>query len=82
MPNEDEHKLIHDLFAKSIDSQDIKFNSQALPSNAKWMSDTIVLSSKLLQPDTRNPIEVVFGGVYLRDSLELGFAAASQFRYI
>lgn len=82
MPTEDEHKIIHDLFSDSIDSQNIKFNSQTLPSNARWMSDTIVLSSQLLQPDTRNPIEVVFGGVYLRDALELSFAAASRFRYI
>lgn len=81
-PNIDEHNLIYDLFAKTIDAKNIKFNSQILPSNAIWMADTIISSGKLLEPETRNPIDVVFGGVYLRDSLELSFAVASKVRYI
>lgn len=45
------------------------------------MADTLISSGKLLEPETRNPIDVVFGGVYLRDSVELSFAVASQIRY-
>lgn len=81
LPNTEENQLIYDIFMKTVDPTNIKFAAQTLPSTAIWMKDTELLSSVLLQPDSRNPIEVVFGGFYLRKALELSFATASRYRY-
>lgn len=82
LPNTEENQLIYEIFMKTANPANITFSAQKLPSSAVWLKDTEMTSGILLEPETRNPIEYVFGGVYMRNALELSFATASQFRCV
>lgn len=76
-PNSEEQHLIHKVFVKSSDLQDITLNRRVLPADGGvWMNDTKMQNSLISQPEDRNLHNKIFGGFLMRNSLELAYITA------
>lgn len=75
-PNEDERKIIHEMFLETLDDKTISFHSRILPSNSVWMEDTKLKSLEICHPQERNIFNKIFGGFLMRKAFELAWATA------
>ncbi|XP_078265483.1 acyl-coenzyme A thioesterase 9, mitochondrial-like [Rhinoraja longicauda] len=75
-PNEDERKLIHNMFLETLDNKTISFRSRILPINSVWMEDTKLKSLDICHPQERNIFNKIFGGFLMRKAFELAWATA------
>lgn len=78
-PNDYEQKLVHDIFIKTIDVNEIAFGKRVLPKNSVWMADTKFSTTIFPYPEDRNAHNKVFGGFLMRHALELSWATAQMF---
>ncbi|KAG4075120.1 hypothetical protein HA402_004159 [Bradysia odoriphaga] len=78
-PNDNEQKLIHDMFVSTIDMKNVTFNKRILPTGAVWMEDATISNIIFSHPEDRNAHNTVFGGYLMRNALELSWALAYQF---
>ncbi|XP_048458508.1 acyl-coenzyme A thioesterase 9, mitochondrial [Rhincodon typus] len=49
-PNEEERKIIHDMFLGTLDMRTISFHSRILPENSVWMDQTKLKSLEICHP--------------------------------
>ncbi|CAH1397510.1 unnamed protein product [Nezara viridula] len=75
-PSDEEQKLIHENFVKSVDMQDPTINKRILPSGHVWMEDTRLNTSIFPHPENRNHHNTVFGGYLMRLAMELAWMTA------
>lgn len=74
-PTEEEAKLIHDMWIETRDKP-------ALPAHTKKMTDTVIHSTQVMQPQYRNRHSyMIFGGYLLRTTFELAYACAAAFTH-
>lgn len=50
-PNMEEQKLVHDIFMKSVDTNDIGLNRRVLPGGCMWMEDSSLTSCFFPHPE-------------------------------
>ncbi|XP_067848594.1 acyl-coenzyme A thioesterase 9, mitochondrial-like isoform X2 [Heptranchias perlo] len=75
-PNEDERKIIHEMFLETLDIQTVSFHSRILPKNSVWMANTTLKSLEICHPEERNIYNKIFGGFLMRKAFELAWASA------
>ncbi|KAJ6645243.1 Acyl-coenzyme A thioesterase 9, mitochondrial [Pseudolycoriella hygida] len=78
-PNDEEQKMIHEMFVKTIDMKNLTFNQRILPKGAVWMEDGTMSNIIFSHPEDRNAHNTVFGGFLMRHALELSWTLAYQF---
>ncbi|XP_069745681.1 acyl-coenzyme A thioesterase 9, mitochondrial-like isoform X2 [Narcine bancroftii] len=49
-PNEDERKIVHEMFLETLDAKTVSFRSRILPKNSVWMEDTKLKSLEICHP--------------------------------
>lgn len=52
-PNDNEQKLIHDMFVSTIDMKNLTFNKRILPTGAVWMEDATLSNIIFSHPEDR-----------------------------
>ncbi|XP_078415719.1 acyl-coenzyme A thioesterase 9, mitochondrial-like isoform X1 [Cetorhinus maximus] len=75
-PNEEERKIIHNMFLETLDMQTVSFRSRVLPENSVWMEGTKLKSLEICHPQERNIYNKIFGGFLMRKAFELAWANA------
>ncbi|XP_062907265.1 acyl-coenzyme A thioesterase 9, mitochondrial-like isoform X1 [Mobula hypostoma] len=75
-PNEDEQKIIHEMFLETLDVRTVSFHSRVLPKNSVWMGDSKLKSLEICHPQERNIFNKIFGGFLMRKAFELAWANA------
>lgn len=70
IPDDDEQKIIHDLYLQSMDNS---LRSRSLPSGCVWMSEAKLSNVIFSHPEQRNMHNKVFGGFIMRQALELSW---------
>uniref|UniRef100_UPI00398F4249 acyl-coenzyme A thioesterase 9, mitochondrial-like isoform X3 n=1 Tax=Pristiophorus japonicus TaxID=55135 RepID=UPI00398F4249 len=75
-PNEEERKIIHEMFLETLDINTASFLSRILPKNSVWMEDTKLKSLEICHPQERNIFNKIFGGFLMRKAFELAWANA------
>lgn len=78
-PNAFEQKLIHNIFMKTMDTNNKSFNVRNIPSGAIWMEDAQISNIIYSHPEDRNAHNSVFGGYLMRQALELSWACCYMF---
>ncbi|EEB12232.1 acyl-coenzyme A thioesterase 9, putative [Pediculus humanus corporis] len=73
VPTAEELHTIHSLFVDTISSKELFSNKRILPSNSKWMHDTVQSSLIFCHPQHRNIHNKIFGGFLMRHALELSW---------
>ncbi|KAI8061196.1 HotDog domain-containing protein [Gongronella butleri] len=83
-PTEEERIILHELYMK-YNRNESKLHGDLIPQSVQapegtiWMSDTVMQSVMLMQPQNRNIHNKVFGGYLLRCAFELAHATAAIF---
>eukprot|EP00062_Callorhinchus_milii_P024135 gi/632983717/ref/XP_007908784.1/ PREDICTED: acyl-coenzyme A thioesterase 9, mitochondrial isoform X2 [Callorhinchus milii] len=75
-PNEEERKLIHELFLNTLDPRTVSFRSRVLSENSVWIAETKLKGLEICHPQERNIHNKIFGGFLMRKAFELGWANA------
>jgi len=73
-PTEEEKKLIHDFFIKTVDHKAMSFKARIKPENSVWFEDAELKKVLICQPDNRNRFNKIFGGFIMRQAFELAWA--------
>ncbi|KAL5363610.1 HotDog domain-containing protein [Aspergillus floccosus] len=80
-PNADESNLIHSMWTKEMSYLNPE-NPAQRPSNMVFMSDTVLKSAMIMQPQDRNRHNfMIFGGFLLKQTFELAFCCAASFSH-
>ncbi|RJE20109.1 acyl-CoA thioester hydrolase [Aspergillus sclerotialis] len=80
-PDNEESDLIHSMWTKEISYLNPESPDQR-PSNSIAMSDTVLKSSMIMQPQDRNRHNfMIFGGFLLKETFELAFCCAASFAH-
>uniref|UniRef100_A0A4W3IJS8 HotDog ACOT-type domain-containing protein n=2 Tax=Callorhinchus milii TaxID=7868 RepID=A0A4W3IJS8_CALMI len=78
-PNEEERKIIHELFLHTLDPRTVSFSGRILPQNAKWMEDTRLKSLEMCHPKEHSIHRNIFGGFLMKKAFELSWANACMY---
>nr|DBA34156.1 TPA: hypothetical protein GDO54_001746 [Pyxicephalus adspersus] len=78
-PEEEERKIVHDMFLNTLDSKTVSFRSRVLPPNSIWMEDAKLKGLEICHPQQRNIFNRIFGGFLMRKAYELGWATACSY---
>ncbi|KAJ3653298.1 hypothetical protein Zmor_012557 [Zophobas morio] len=78
-PNDDEQKLIHDLYLKTEAYKRVIHTSATPPSGGVWMEQLQIGNTIFSQPDHRNLHNTVFGGFIMRQATQLSWVLATRF---
>ncbi len=73
-PSEEEKKLIHDFFIKTVDHKALSFKARILPDNSRWMETAKLKNILICHPEYRNRFNKIFGGFIMRQAFELAWA--------
>lgn len=79
IPNAEEQSIMHNLFTKTVDLNEISLKKRNLPPNCVWMSDCTLTNLIFSHPENRNLHNKVFGGFIMRQALELSWALGFTF---
>lgn len=79
IPTDEEQKIIHDLFIRTMHSNEISLLKHNLPKGCSWMKDAALTNVIFSQPENRNLHNKVFGGFLMRQATELSWALAYIF---
>ncbi|KAL2852826.1 HotDog domain-containing protein [Aspergillus pseudoustus] len=80
-PDSEESNLIHSLWTKEMSYLNPESPDQR-PPNTISMSDTVLKSAMIMQPQDRNRHNfMIFGGFLLKQSFELAFCCAASFSH-
>lgn len=75
----EEQSIIHDLFLRTVNMNDISLKKRVLPAGCVWM-DSCTLSNLIFShPENRNLHNTVFGGFIMRQAVELSWALGYLF---
>ena len=75
-PSEEEKRVIHDFFIRTVDHKALSFKARVLPPHSRWMEDSKLKNIIVCQPENRNRFNKIFGGFLMRLAFELGWANA------
>lgn len=79
IPTDEEQKIIHDLFIRTMGTNEIYLQKRTLPSGAFWMENCTLSNIIFSHPEHRNLHNKVFGGFLMRQAVELSWASAYLF---
>ncbi|PYH73899.1 putative acyl-CoA thioester hydrolase [Aspergillus vadensis CBS 113365] len=80
-PDAEESNLIHSMWTKEMSYLNPE-NPAQRPSNNVFMSDTVLKSAMIMQPQDRNRHNfMIFGGFLLKQTFELAFCCAASFSH-
>ncbi|KAL2041169.1 hypothetical protein N7G274_006113 [Stereocaulon virgatum] len=80
-PNDEESDLIHAMWLKQLEYHDPNLSIRK-PHNMVYMSQTVLYSSQIMQPQYRNRHNfMIFGGFLLKQTFELAFCCAAAFSH-
>lgn len=80
IPDQDEQKLIHDLYLRTKLENDSSLKNKELPSgNCLWMDGCTVSNIILSHPENRNIHNTVFGGFIMHQATELSWVLGYKF---
>ncbi|KAJ5231599.1 uncharacterized protein N7469_006187 [Penicillium citrinum] len=80
-PDDEESNLIHSMWTKEMSYLNPQVPS-IRPENQVFMSDTVLKSAMIMQPQDRNRHNfMIFGGFLLKQSFELAFCCAASFAH-
>lgn len=79
IPTDEEQKIIHDLFIRTMHSNEISLLKHSLPKGCAWMEEAALTNVIFSQPENRNLHNKVFGGFLMRQATELSWALAYIF---
>lgn len=79
IPNEEEQRIIHNLYTSTIDVKETSLTKRALPSNCEWMNKCTLSNVIFSHPEDRNLHNTVFGGFIMRNANELAFTLGFRF---
>ncbi|KAL2801485.1 HotDog domain-containing protein [Aspergillus keveii] len=80
-PDSEESNLIHSLWTKEMSYLNPETSDQR-PPNTFSMSDTVLKSAMIMQPQDRNRHNfMIFGGFLLKQTFELAFCCAAAFSH-
>ncbi|EAW10171.1 putative acyl-CoA thioester hydrolase [Aspergillus clavatus NRRL 1] len=80
-PDDEESELIHNMWTKEVSYLNPESPAQR-PSNMVFMSDTVLKSAMIMQPQDRNRHNfMIFGGFLLKQTFELAFCCAASFSH-
>ncbi|KAL4785744.1 HotDog domain-containing protein [Aspergillus varians] len=80
-PDDEESNLIHSLWTKEMSYRNPESPAQR-PPNTVSMTDTVLKSAMIMQPQYRNRHNfMIFGGFLLKQSFELAFCCAASFSH-
>lgn len=79
IPNEDEQKIMHDLFLRTVDINDVSLKKRSLPQSCIWMENCTLSNLIFSHPEDRNLHNKVFGGFIMRQAMELSWALGYLF---
>lgn len=80
-PDIEESNLIHSMWTKQMSYKNPD-SPIVRPSNAVYMSDTVLKSAMIMQPQYRNRHNfMIFGGFLLKQTFELAFCCAASFAH-
>ncbi|XP_060527760.1 acyl-coenzyme A thioesterase 9, mitochondrial-like isoform X2 [Cylas formicarius] len=79
IPNVEEQKLIHDLYMKTVDQNNLSMAKRKLPENGVWMGDAKLSNMIFSQPEDRNLHNTVFGGFIMRHATELSWVLGYKY---
>lgn len=72
-PTEDERKIMHDLFLKTVDPKSSSYRIGQKPRGSVWMNETRIKSMHICHPQSRNIFNKIFGGFLMREAFELAW---------
>ncbi|KAJ5191029.1 uncharacterized protein N7498_010014 [Penicillium cinerascens] len=80
-PDNEESNLIHSMWTKEMSYLNPQVPA-VRPENQVFMSDTVLKSAMIMQPQDRNRHNfMIFGGFLLKQSFELAFCCAASFAH-
>lgn len=79
IPTDEEQKIVHDLFIRTIASNEISLLKRTLPLGCAWMENSTLSNIIFSHPEHRNLHNKVFGGFLMRQAVELSWALAYLF---
>ncbi|KAJ5747788.1 uncharacterized protein N7511_009484 [Penicillium nucicola] len=80
-PDDEESDLIHSMWTKEMSYLNPQ-TPPTRPENQVFMSDTVLKSAMIMQPQNRNRHNfMIFGGFLLKQSFELAFCCAASFSH-
>ncbi|KAJ5556482.1 hypothetical protein N7494_000397 [Penicillium frequentans] len=80
-PDDEESNLIHSMWTKEMSYLNPE-TPITRPENSVYMSDTVLKSAMIMQPQDRNRHNfMIFGGFLLKQSFELAFCCAASFAH-
>ncbi|KAJ5614334.1 hypothetical protein N7528_007988 [Penicillium herquei] len=80
-PDDEESNLIHSMWTKEMSYLNPE-NPVIRPENQVFMSETVLKSAMIMQPQDRNRHNfMIFGGFLLKQSFELAFCCAASFSH-
>ncbi|KAJ5787235.1 hypothetical protein N7457_002225 [Penicillium paradoxum] len=80
-PDAEESNLIHSMWTKEMSYLKHK-GAVTRPANQAFMSDTVLKSAMIMQPQYRNRHNfMIFGGFLLKQTFELAFCCAASFAH-
>ncbi|EKV19727.1 Acyl-CoA thioester hydrolase, putative [Penicillium digitatum] len=80
-PDDEESNLIHSMWTKEMSYLNPQ-NAVTRPANQAFMSDTVLKSAMIMQPQYRNRHNfMIFGGFLLKQTFELAFCCAASFAH-
>ncbi|CAG8891092.1 unnamed protein product [Penicillium egyptiacum] len=80
-PDDEESNLIHSMWTKEMSYLNPQ-NPATRPTNQVFMSDTVLKSAMIMQPQDRNRHNfMIFGGFLLKQTFELAFCCAASFAH-
>ncbi|CAG8930908.1 unnamed protein product [Penicillium salamii] len=80
-PDDEESNLIHSMWTKEMSYLNPQI-ATTRPANQVFMSDTVLKSAMIMQPQDRNRHNfMIFGGFLLKQTFELAFCCAASFAH-
>lgn len=79
IPTDIEQKIIHDLFLRTMPSDEVSLSKRVLPQNCLWMEKCTLSNIIFSHPENRNLHNKVFGGFIMRQATELSWVLAYMF---
>ncbi|CAG7984911.1 unnamed protein product [Penicillium olsonii] len=80
-PDDEESNLIHSMWTKEMSYLNPQI-ATTRPKNQVFMSDTVLKSAMIMQPQDRNRHNfMIFGGFLLKQTFELAFCCAASFAH-
>ncbi|KAF2895765.1 hypothetical protein ILUMI_10411 [Ignelater luminosus] len=79
IPNAEEQQIIHNLFLRTVDENEVNLKMRNLPRGCTWMEDCTLSNLIFSHPEDRNLHNKVFGGFLMRQAMELSWALGYLF---